>query len=153
MPMTDAGRLKFQQLFFENDDFENVGDAAGVLGSATAGSYYISLHTAVPGDAGDQSTNEVAYTGYNRVAVARSTAGWTAATVGSTGNVLNDGAISFGARSGGGTPTATAFGIGSDPTPTNPGTLEFFGNLTASFLIDGTKNPTFQANALSGNIT
>lgn len=151
MPMTDAGRLKLMQLFFENDDFENVGDAAGVLGSATAGSYYISLHTAVPGDAGDQTTNEVAYTGYARVAVARSTAGWTAATVGSTGNVLNDGAISFGARSGGGTPTATAFGIGS--AASGAGTLEFYGNLTASFAIDGAQNPTFQASALSGNIT
>jgi hypothetical protein len=38
---------------------------------------YIALHTADPTAAGNQSSNEVAYTGYTRVAVARTTGGWT----------------------------------------------------------------------------
>jgi len=38
---------------------------------------YVSLHTADPGEAGDQETSETAYTNYARLAVARTDAGWT----------------------------------------------------------------------------
>lgn len=64
------------ELLFKNTAFTLVGDAGGLLPSATAGSLYVSLHTADPGEAGDQTTSEAAYTGYARVAVARSGAGW-----------------------------------------------------------------------------
>jgi fermentation-respiration switch protein FrsA (DUF1100 family) len=37
---------------------------------------FMSLHTADPGVGGTQSTNEVTYTGYARVAIPRTTAGW-----------------------------------------------------------------------------
>ena len=37
----------------------------------------MALHTADPGEAGDQTTNETAYTGYSRVAVNRNSGGWT----------------------------------------------------------------------------
>lgn len=33
--------------------------------------FYLSLHTADPGEAGNQSTSEVSYTGYARVAIVR----------------------------------------------------------------------------------
>lgn len=64
-------------LLFNNTNIANVGDATGVRGSSAAGSLYLSLHTGDPGEAGDQTTNEIAYTGYARVAVARSSAGFT----------------------------------------------------------------------------
>lgn len=64
-------------LIFNNTDIANIGDAAGLQNSATAGSLYLSLHTADPGEAGTASTNEIAYTGYARKAVARSSAGFT----------------------------------------------------------------------------
>lgn len=64
-------------LLFNNTDFANIGDAGGLQNSATAGSLYVSLHTGDPGEAGDQTTNEISYTGYARQAVARSGAGWT----------------------------------------------------------------------------
>lgn len=38
---------------------------------------FLSLHTADPGEAGDQTTNETAYTGYARKSVARTSGGWT----------------------------------------------------------------------------
>lgn len=38
---------------------------------------YVALHTADPTASGTQSSNEIAYTGYARVAMARTTAGWT----------------------------------------------------------------------------
>ncbi len=63
---------------FQNANIANIGDATGLRGSTTAGSLYVALHTADPGEAGDaQTTSEAAYTGYARVAVARSSAGWT----------------------------------------------------------------------------
>ena len=65
------------QLLFNNVDIADIGDAGGIQNSATAGSLYIALHTADPGEAGNATTNETAYTNYARVAVARSGAGWT----------------------------------------------------------------------------
>lgn len=58
-------------LIFKNTDAALIGDAGGLRGSVTAGSLYIGLHTADPGEAGDQTTNETAYTGYARQAVTR----------------------------------------------------------------------------------
>lgn len=55
------------------------------------------LHTAWPGLAGDQTTNEVSYTGYARVAVARTTGGFTV-----TGNSVSPvAAITFGQMTAG----------------------------------------------------
>jgi hypothetical protein len=62
---------------FNNADIPDIGDAAGLQNSAVAGSLYLSLHTADPGEAGTQSTSEISYTGYARQAVARSGAGFT----------------------------------------------------------------------------
>lgn len=64
-------------LIFNNTDIADIGDAGGLQNSATAGSLYVALHTADPGEAGNATTNETAYTDYARVAVARSGAGWT----------------------------------------------------------------------------
>lgn len=64
-------------------------------------------HTADPGDAGNQSTTEIAYTGYARVNVARTSGGWTV-----TGNTVNPVAsIDFPAGTGG-TGTITHFSTG-----------------------------------------
>ena len=52
----------------------NVADNAA---SSPLTSLYLSLHTADPGTAGSQLTNETAYTNYVRVAVARTSGGWT----------------------------------------------------------------------------
>ena len=65
------------KLIFNNVDIADIGDAGGIQNSASAGSLYVALHTADPGEAGDATTNETAYTNYARVAVARSGAGWT----------------------------------------------------------------------------
>lgn len=58
-------------LVFKNIDATLIGDAGGLRGSAVAGELYVGLHTADPGEAGDQTTNETAYTGYARYAVTR----------------------------------------------------------------------------------
>jgi len=67
---------------FENDLLKLIfwGTAIGNLADNAASSpladLYVALHTADPGEAGDQSTSEAAYTGYARVAVPRNSGGW-----------------------------------------------------------------------------
>lgn len=95
-------------LLFNNTNIANVGDATGLRGSTTAGSLYVSLHTADPGEAGDQTTSETTYSSYARVAVARTSGGWTI-----TGNSVSPAAtITFPAGTGG-SGTITHFGIGT----------------------------------------
>lgn len=64
-------------LIFNNTAIADIGDAAGLRATTTAGSLYWALHTADPGEAGSAVTSETAYTGYARVAAARSGAAFT----------------------------------------------------------------------------
>lgn len=70
---------------------------------------FVALHTADPGASGSQTTSEATYTSYARVAVARTTSGWTAASAQSTSPVA---AITFPAGTGG-SGTITNFSIGT----------------------------------------
>jgi len=77
---------------FNNTNIANIGDATGLRGSTAAGSLYWALHTADPGEAGSAVTSETAYTGYARVAAARSSGGFTV-----TGNSVSPAAnVDFG---------------------------------------------------------
>jgi len=104
----EAGLLN---LVFNNISFANVGDAIGLVHSTTEGFLYVALHTADPGEAGDQTTNETSYTGYARVPVVRSSAGWTVSGTAPT-QVTNAITINFGLCTGG-SPTITHFSIGT----------------------------------------
>ena len=146
MSATDAFETALLQHYFQNADHANIGDAAGLQNSAAAGSFYVSLHTSDPGEAGNQTTNECSYTGYARVAVARSGAGWTV----SSANVSNTSAVTY-AICTAGTSTATHFGIGSDLSGT--GNLFFKGALAASLAISAGVTPEFAAGALDVDVT
>ena len=114
-------------LLFNNTNAANIGDATGLRGSSTAGSLYVSLHTADPGEAGDQTTNEIGYTSYARVAIARSGAGFTV-----TGNSVSPaGNITFPAGTGG-SGTATHFGIGT--ASSGAGVLLYSGTVTPNIV-------------------
>ena len=108
MSKSNTHENDYLKLIFNNVTMTLVGDAAGILASAAAGSLYFSLHTADPGEAGDQTTNEAAYTSYARVAVARTTGGFTV----STNTVALVANVSFPAGTGG-SGTATHWGIGA----------------------------------------
>jgi hypothetical protein len=108
MSKSNTHENDYLKLIFNNVTMTLVGDAAGILASAAAGSLYFSLHTADPGEAGDQTTNEVAYTSYARVAVARTTGGFTVST--NTAALVAN--VSFPAGTGG-SGTATHWGIGA----------------------------------------
>lgn len=95
------------KLIFNATAIANIADNAG---SSPLANLYVALHTADPGETGSQSTSEVAYTGYARVAVARTTGGWTV-TNNSVSPVAN---IDFPVPPSGTTPaTATHASIGS----------------------------------------
>lgn len=83
---------------------------AGIAINATSSpltNLYFSLHTADPTAAGTQTSNEVAYTSYARVAVARTTGGFTL-TAQSVSPVAS---VTFPTGTGG-SGTATFFAIG-----------------------------------------
>lgn len=125
-------------LLANNTNFANVGDATGLRGSSTAGSLYVSLHTADPGEAGDQTTSEIAYTSYARVAVARSGAGWTI-----TANALapvSD--VTFPAGTGG-SGTATHFGLGT--ASSGAGVLLYKGALSPTIVCGNGVTPKITA--------
>jgi len=92
--------------YLENELLEFIFNAVAA-GFAADTQFYIALHTADPGEAGDQTTNEVAYTSYARVSVARSVAGWTV-TADTATNVAD---IPFPTCTGGST-TATHGSVG-----------------------------------------
>ena len=75
--------------------------------SSPATNLYAALHSADPTSAGTQASNEVSYTSYARVAVARTSAGWTV-TSNAVSPVAN---ITFPTGSGGSV-TATYASIG-----------------------------------------
>ncbi len=127
---------------FNNAAIANVGDAAGLPASAAAGSLYVSLHTADPGEAGSPTTSEATYTGYARVAVARSAGGWTV----SGASASNTAAINFPAATAGSN-TLTHFGISTSAS--GAGTLLLSGALTASLAVSAGITPSFAAGQLT----
>lgn len=125
-------------LLFENSAATNIGDAGGLRATATAGSLYFSLHTADPGEAGDQTTSECTYTSYARVAVARSSAGWTV----TTNAVAVDANVSFPAGTGG-SGTATHWGLGT--ASSGAGQLLYKGTISPNIVTGNGVTPVLTA--------
>ena len=141
MSASNAFETSLLGLIVTNVDAANVGDAAGLQNSAAAGVFWIGLHTADPGEAGDQTTNETAYTNYARQDEARDTVQWTV----TNDTADNDNAIGFptGGASGA---TLTHFALGSASTAA--GNLFLSGALTASLAVSSGITPSFAAGAL-----
>jgi hypothetical protein len=95
------------KLIFNATAIANIADNAA---ASPLTNLYWALHTADPTDAGNQSSSEATYTGYARVAVARSTGGMTASTAGSTSPVAN---VDFPIATGPTLPTVVAITFAS----------------------------------------
>lgn len=119
------------KLLFNGTAIANIADNAA---SSPLTNLYVSLHTADPGEAGDQSTSEATYTNYARVAVARTTGGWTV-TLNSVSPVAN---IDFPACTGG-TNTITYFGVGT--ASSGGGKLLFSGVVTPNISVSNGVTP------------
>lgn len=145
MSMSNASETNLLLLLFNNVDWANVGDAGGLQNSATAGSFYVALHSSDPADAGDQTTNEISYTGYARVAVARSGAGFTV----SGAQVSNASTVQFGECTAG-SATASHFSVGL--APSGAGDILYSGSLSATRSISSGITPLFNTGALQGTV-
>ena len=86
MSKSDAFENDILKLIFNATAIANIADNAA---SSPLTSLFWALHTADPGDAGNQSTNEASYAGYARTSVLRTTGGMTASSAGSTSPVAN----------------------------------------------------------------
>lgn len=139
MSLSNASENDLLLLLFNNTNWANLGDATGLRGSTTAGSFFISLHTADPGEAGSQTTSEATYTSYARVAVARSGAGWTISGTAPT-QAANAAAINFPACTGG-TNTITHVVIGRDVS--GAGEIVASVALTSSLAVSNGITPSF----------
>lgn len=137
MSKSNLWEEKLVKLVFHNAAATLIGDAAGLLPSAAAGSVYISLHTADPGEAGDQTTSEATYTSYARVAIARSVGAWTFTT---PDTMKNAAACTFPTCTGG-TSTVTYFQIGT--AASGVGSVLYRGLLTASLAVTNGITPSF----------
>ena len=91
-------------------------------------SLYVALHSADPTATGSQTSNEVSYTSYARVAVARTTGGWTVGTA----TVSPAATISFPACTGG-YATATYWSVGT--ASSGAGNLLYAGAISPSISI------------------
>lgn len=142
MSKSDSWENALLLLLFNNTGAANIGDATGLRGSTVAGSLYVSLHTADPGEAGSQTTNEIGYTSYARVAIARSSGGWTV----TTNSVVPAADIQFPAGTGG-SGTATHMGIGT--AISGAGVLLYSGTITPNIICGNGITPILTAAGFS----
>ena len=125
---------------FENDLLKLIFNATAIANladnaaSAPITNIYVSLHTGDPGEAGNQTTSACAYTSYARVAVARTSGGWTV-TSNSVSPVAN---ISLPAATGG-SETATHFAVGTDSSGT--GKVLYKGAISPNIVISSGVTP------------
>ena len=122
------------KLIYQNSDLANIGDVTGLQGSTTAGNVYVALYTTDPAD--DNSGTEASYTGYARIAVVRSAAGWDV-----TDNTASNAAlITFGTNTGT-SQTITHF---ATMTASTGGSILHHGQLATPLVCENGNIPKFE---------
>lgn len=102
---------------------------------------YVALHTADPGEAGNQTTSEATYTSYARVTVARTSGGFTV-----SGNQASNTALIQFPQCTGGTNTITHVSVGT--ATSGAGQILYSGALTSSLSVSSGIQPQFSIGAL-----
>ena len=132
MTQTTAAAGNWLKLILNATAIANIADNAA---ASPLTNIYVSLHTASPGLTGNQTTNEAAYTSYARVAVARTSGGWTI-----TNNTAAPVAtITFPAATGG-SETETFLGIGS--ASSGAGVLYWYGAISPTIAVSNGITPS-----------
>mgnify|MGYP003423081988 FL=1 len=142
MSATNSFENSLLLLIFNGTTIANIADNAA---SSPATDLYISLHTGDPGEAGSQNTTEASYTSYARVAVARTSGGFTV----SGNNASNTAAVILPTATGGSN-TLTHFGIGLSSS--GAGTLLFKGALDDTLAISNGITPRFEIGELDVDV-
>lgn len=104
---------------------------------------YLALHTASPGIGNNQTTNETSYTNYVRVAVVRTSVGWSVPSGGATANAA---LVQF-AQCGVSGATITHLSIGT--ASSGAGTVLYEGALNSSLAVANLIQPQFNAGAIT----
>ena len=103
---------------------------------------YLSLHTADPGIGNNQTTNETSYTNYTRVAVLRTSAGWTV----STNTAVNAALVQFPSC---GVTGATLTHVAIGTAASGAGNVLYAGPLNSSLAVASGIQPQFNPGALT----
>jgi hypothetical protein len=125
---------------FENDLLKLIFNATAIANIADNASsspltdLYLSLHTGDPGEGGDQTTSEAAYTDYAREAVARTSGGFTV----SGSSVTLAANVDFTVASGG-SETESYFAVGTAASST--GKILYSGTVTPNISVSSGVTP------------
>lgn len=138
----DTFELDILKLIFNAVAIGNIADNAA---SSPLSNLYVAFHTADPTDAGDQTSNEAAYTNYTRVAVPRTSGGWLCATVGNISTASNVSLVTFPTCGVTGA-TVTHFSVGVSSSGASK--ILYGGPLTAPLAISNAITPSFAAGQL-----
>lgn len=138
MSKGDTFENDFVKLIFQASAIANIADNAA---TSPLTNLYLSLHTADPGEAGSQTTSEATYTSYARVAVARTSSGFTI-----SGNQVTLAANTDFPAATGGTNTITHFGIGT--ASSGAGKLLYKGALSPSISVSSGVTPRINSGVI-----
>ena len=117
------------ELLFNGTTIPNLADDAA---TAPATTITVALHTASPGEGGNMSTNEAAYTSYARQTVARTSGGWT--ITGDSASPVAD--IDF-PEATGGSETITHFSVGTGVA----NNMMYYGTVTPNIAVTAGVTP------------
>ncbi len=139
MPKSTTFSNDLTALVFNATAIANLADNAA---SGPLTNLYLSLHTATPGIGGAQTTNETSYTNYVRVAVARTSGGWTVAA----GAANNTALVQF-AQCGVTGATITHVAVGT--AASGAGKVLYAGPLNSPLVVSNLIQPQFAATSLT----
>lgn len=127
------------KLIFNATPWANMADNAA---SSPYTNLYLSLHTADPGTGNNQTTNETSYTNYVRIAVIRTSAGWTVSS-----NTASNAALAQFAQCGATGATLTYVAIGTNVS--GAGNVLYSGALNSALTVANGIQPQFSIGALT----
>ena len=147
---TELQRTLLNYIFCTSATSAAGGAASGPGGAATSTTtlLYVSLHTADPGNAGTQATNEVAYTGYTRIATQRTASagvgGWTISAAFSPCSVYPTTGVTFPQCTTASTLIITNWAVGTASSAATQGTtfLYYCGTVTPNISLGANVTPS-----------
>ena len=139
MPKSTSTCNNLLKLIFNATAWANMADNAA---TSPFTNLYLSLHTADPGVGNAQTTNETAYTNYVRIAIARTSGGWTVAT-----NTAVNAALAQFAQCGATGATLTHIAVGT--ASSGAGTVLYAGALNSPIAVSSGIQPQISATALT----
>jgi hypothetical protein len=141
MSKSDAFENDWMRLVYNGTPIPNLADNAA---SSPLTQLYAALHTADPGEAGTQATSEASYPGYSRVAIPRTTGGFTV-----TGSQAANAALVAFVQATGGPQTVTHFSIGV--AASGAGKILYRGQLGAPLVVNNLVAPQFPIGSMTSS--